>query len=152
MPELICDVCWALFKIWSVVFEVSYNSNELMMLHPLEDNQCNSENSITHSTEITVILPKLPMYLQFPLISAWGTDRQNGTCFGAESRPVCYLDKEGSLQCLSQVIVTAQQSELLHGGELSSEHVGFLQLLQLLPESTEWERQLTLTHMLSAKT
>ena len=63
---------------------------------------------------------------------------------------MCHLDKEGSLQCLSQVIVTAEQRELLRGGQLSSQHVGFLQLLQLLPEPTQSNRgQLTLTHTFS---
>ena len=62
---------------------------------------------------------------------------------------LCYLNKEGSLQGLSQVIVAAEQSELLGRTQLSSEHMSFLQLLQLLPESTEWKRQLTLSHTLS---
>lgn len=58
------------------------------------------------------------------------------TCAGAGSDVVCHLDKEGSLQCLSQVIITAEQSKLLRGGQLPSQHVGFLELLQLLPEPT----------------
>lgn len=53
---------------------------------------------------------------------------------GAGSGVAGHLDKEGALQRLSQVIITAEQSELLRGGPLPSQHVGFLQHLQLLPE------------------
>lgn len=49
---------------------------------------------------------------------------------GAAAR---HLDKEGSLQRLGQVVVTAEQGELLRGAQLPSQHSGFLQLLQLLP-------------------
>lgn len=49
----------------------------------------------------------------------------------------CHLDKEGSLQRLGQVLVTAEQSQLLRGGQLPSQHAGFLQLPQLLPETAQ---------------
>lgn len=50
---------------------------------------------------------------------------------------VCYLDEEGSVQSLSQVVVAAEQSELLCCTQLPPEHVDLLQLLQLLPGDTQ---------------
>lgn len=44
-----------------------------------------------------------------------------------------HLNKENSLQRLGQVVVAAQQRQLLLGAQLPPQHAGFLQLLQLLP-------------------
>lgn len=63
---------------------------------------------------------------------------------GAGSGVMGHLDKEGPLQRLSQVIITAEQSKLLRDGPLPSQHVGFLQHLQLLPE-TDTEPPQTVT-------
>lgn len=63
------------------------------------------------------------------------------TCaFCAVGGLLSYLNKKGSLQCLSQVLVTAEQSKLLLDAQLASQHAAFLQLLQLLPESTHSKR------------
>lgn len=57
---------------------------------------------------------------------------------------LCYLHKEGSIQCLRQVIITAEKGKLLRSRQLPSQHVGFLQLHQLFPEGQKL--QLTHTH------
>lgn len=63
---------------------------------------------------------------------------------------LCYLHKEGSIQRLRQVIITAEKGKLLRSRQLPSQHVGFLQLHQLFPEGQKL--QLTHTHTMHKQT
>lgn len=55
--------------------------------------------------------------------------RDKATCFQR------HLNEEGSLQSPGQVVVPAEQSELLRRAQLPPQHAGFLQLLKLLPDA-----------------
>lgn len=78
----------------------------------------------------------------FPLVLRFRPTRYNSLLCAVSG--LCYLHKEGSIQCLRQVIITAEKGKLLRSRQLPSQHVGFLQLHQLFPEGQKL--QLTHTH------